>query len=77
MLVTNPKLYEGVINLDGEWASIFDTNEHKLLYSLEIVEAILVRDQSSKSTKDWLTKFIELKGFEELQSLLIKALQDV
>ena len=63
------------MNLGGEWTQIFDySNEHKMLYSLEIIEAILVRDQPQISTKDWIQKFIELKGFEELQSMLIKAL---
>lgn len=48
-----------------------------MLYSLEIIEAILVRDQPTKKTEEWLKKFVELKGFEELQGMLINALKDV
>lgn len=48
-----------------------------MLYSLEIIEAILVRDQPTKRTEEWLKKFVELNGFEELQSMLINALKDV
>lgn len=71
MLVTNPKLYESVLwigHKDGfQWSQIFDyNNEHKMLYSLEIIEAILVRDQHKQTTLNWLIKFVELKGFEEL-----------
>jgi hypothetical protein len=78
MLVTNPRLQESVFNLGSDWNQIFDyNNEHKMLYSLEIIEAILVRDQPEKSTIEWLKKFVELKGFEELQNMLIKALKDV
>lgn len=84
MLATCPILYDRVISLNGEreggeqdfnWAQIFDaSNVHKMLYSLEIVEAILVRDQGQTTTKGWLGKFLELKGFEQLQQLLSQAL---
>ena len=42
MLVTNPRLQNEVLNLGTEWSKV--DNEHKMLYSLEIIEAILVRD---------------------------------
>jgi hypothetical protein len=53
MLATNPSLYDSVYKLDSgdketefSWNSIFDsTNVHKMLYSLEIVEAILLKEQ--------------------------------
>jgi hypothetical protein len=45
MLATNPILYENVIKLDKDWSEVFDeTNVHQMLYSLEIVEAILIKD---------------------------------
>ena len=78
MLVTNPRQQDSVLNLGSDWNQIFDySNEHKMLYSLEIIEAILVRDQPTKTTEEWLKKFVELNGFEELQSMLINALKDV
>jgi hypothetical protein len=72
MLVTSPILYDRVIRLDAEdqgesfsWSRIFDgSNVHKMLYCLEIVEAILVRDQEKRSTHDWVSRFLELQGFE-------------
>jgi hypothetical protein len=46
---------------------IFDSsNVHKMKYSLEIVESILVRDQKEKTTLEWVSRFLELKGFEQL-----------
>jgi len=45
-----------------------------MLYSLEIVEAILVSDQAEQSTHDWIKRFIELEGLKELQSKLKAAL---
>jgi len=45
-----------------------------MLYSLEIVEAILVSDQEGQSTHDWIKRFIELEGLVELQSKLKAAL---
>ena len=74
MLATSPILYNRVLNLDKDyvdrefsWSHIFDgSNVHKMLYSLEIVEAILVRDQEKRTTFDWVNRFLELKGFEQL-----------
>jgi hypothetical protein len=85
MLVTSPILYDRVIKLDAEdqaesfsWSRIFDgSNVHKMLYCLEIVEAILVRDQEKRSTHDWVSRFLELQGFEQLQSLLTGALASI
>lgn len=52
MLATNPTLYDTVYKLDSEesetkfsWSKVFDSNNvHKMLYSLEIIEAILLKD---------------------------------
>jgi hypothetical protein len=74
MLATSPILYNRVLKLDEEcgdkefsWSDIFDSsNVHKMQYSLEIVESILVRDQKQKTTLDWVSRFLELKGFEQL-----------
>ena len=69
MLATNPVLYERVQSLKGadpeagfSWAGIFDDrNVHKMLYALEVVEAILARDDGEQSL-DWLRRFLSLGG---------------
>mmetsp|Transcript_39087 Transcript_39087/g.59603 ORF Transcript_39087/g.59603 Transcript_39087/m.59603 type:complete len:90 (-) Transcript_39087:4148-4417(-) len=48
-----------------------------MLYSLEIVEAVLVRDLPEKSTKDWVKNFLRLGGLSELQRQLKLALERV
>ena len=62
ILATNPILYNKVVSLEkanGSWEGIFDSsNLHKMLYSLEIVEAILLRDQNEISTASWVKKFV-------------------
>ena len=77
ILATNPILYNKVVSLEktnDSWEGIFDSgNLHKMLYSLEIVEAILLRDQNEISTADWVKKFVELDGLEEFQNQLEKA----
>ena len=71
MLATNPVLYERVHSL-GEpgfsWSSIFDdTNVHKMLYALEIVESILALDDfNSQENWSWLSRFVTFGGLQEL-----------
>ena len=48
-----------------------------MLYSLEIVEAILIKDQESKSTHDWINSFLQKDGIEVLQKMLQNALEEV
>ena len=70
MLTTNPVLYRNVLSLNGtsieekfNWSLIFDdTNVHKMLYSLEIVESLLLRDENEEESRDWARKFIILGG---------------
>lgn len=80
-LATNPIIYEKVLQLDNaqdnfSWGQIFDsTNVHKMLYSLEIVESIIVKDQNIMETHAWIKRFLELGGLEEFQSKLKSALE--
>lgn len=59
-----------------DWSSVFDTdNVYKMLYSLEIVAAILVgyTDEEKSPAElvagmvDWVKRFLELRGLQELQ----------
>jgi hypothetical protein len=59
-----------------DWSSIFDSdNVNKLLYTLEIISAILVGYSDSEKTREeiiasmvmWLQRFLELRGLQELQ----------
>ena len=65
MLVTNPILLDKILHFekhDSEfsWSDLLSQeNTHKLLYSLEIIEAILVRDLPDMSTKAWTRAFVE------------------
>jgi hypothetical protein len=78
MLATNPILYNRVLSLKPQdeeskfsWSTIFDENNvHKVLYSLEIVEAILTSEQDDSSTHQWIKRFLDLGGFQELQDQL-------
>ena len=82
MLATNPILYNRVLSLKPQdeeskfsWSTIFDENNvHKVLYSLEIVEAILTSEQDDSSTHQWIKRFLDLGGFQELQDQLQTAL---
>lgn len=69
-----------------DWSSIFDTdNVYKMLYSLEIVAAILVgyTDEEKSPTEivsdmvAWVKRFLELRGLQELQRQLSAALSKV
>lgn len=70
MLATNPVLHRKVLSLSGtgcggvfSWSEIFDdSNVHKMLYSLEIVEAILVRDEDEHESREWIKRFVTLGG---------------
>jgi len=45
-----------------DWCDIFDdSNVHKMLYSLEIVEAIMARENEGYSC-DWIVRFVTLGG---------------
>jgi len=46
-----------------------------MLYSLEIIEVILVRDLPQKTTKQWVVDFIDKGGLLELQDQLKEALK--
>lgn len=54
---------------------MFDSsNVHKMLYSLEIVEAILLEEDDETRTHSWIKRFLDLGGFQELQNQLQTAL---
>ena len=85
-MCTNPVLHSKVLALGAtaddespsrfDWTEIFDAeNEHKMLYSLEIVEAILVSDHQGHKTLDWVKRFLQLQGLVELQKRLTDALK--
>lgn len=85
MLVTNPVLHSRVMSLDSSegsqefrWSEIFDeTNVHKMIYSLEIVEAILLQKEDESQTADWVKRFVDLGGLQELQNKLQAAVDSV
>lgn len=67
-----------------DWSSIFDSNNvHKMLYSLEIVGAILVGYTDQEKADEeivsdmvaWVKRFLELRGLQELQRQLVSALE--
>jgi hypothetical protein len=45
-----------------------------MLYSLEIVEAILLEEDDKTRTHSWIKRFLDLGGFQELQNQLQTAL---
>ena len=58
-----------------DWSSIFDSeNINKMLYSLEIISAILVGySDAEKSEQEivgnlvtWVQRFVELRGLQEI-----------
>jgi hypothetical protein len=77
-LVTQPDILESVKNLaEGfKWETIFGegTGVHSILYGLEIIVTILVSDQPIEDLTNWVKRFIDLGGLEQLQNLLDNAL---
>jgi|LauGreDrversion4_2_1035121.scaffolds.fasta_scaffold85881_4 hypothetical protein len=93
---TNPALYRKVIELDKDpsfaWSEIFMVdNIHKMLYVLQIVEALLeessyVQEFQAKNAhaalseedqekSDWLRRFLVLGGFQQILSMFHKSLE--
>ena len=69
-----------------DWSSIFDSdNVNKMLYSLEIVSAILVGYTDTEKTPSeivesmvsWVRRFLDLRGLQEIQRQLSSALTKV
>ena len=48
-----------------------------MLYSLQIVEAILLDDSDDEKRKEWIKRFVSLGGLKELQSQLASALASI
>jgi hypothetical protein len=71
-LVTNPKIYNKIMNYQGteNLSEILnDSNPYKMIYSLEIVEYIidnLSRANDSDKYENWVKLFIENGGYEYL-----------
>ena len=68
----NSKEGEEYYNKDFSWDSIFDSSSiYKMLYSLQIIEALLEEDTKDVNTstkegalkKDWIQRFLEIDGF--------------
>ena len=59
-----------MLNLSADWKSIFDASRsaNHVQYTLEIIESIIngQTDESDSSLVDWLKKFVDLGGLEEL-----------
>ena len=69
---TNPALYRKVLNLDREpgftWSDIFQSdNIHKMLYVLQIVEALL--EESAHEDSEWVKRFLLIGGFQEILNM--------
>lgn len=74
---TNPVLYRKVLNLDREpgfaWSDIFQSdNIHKMLYVLQIVEALL--EESAHEDSEWAKRFLLIGGFQEILNMFHKSL---
>ena len=48
-----------------------------MLYSLQIVEAILLDDSDDAKRKEWIKRFVSLGGLRELQTQLASALASI
>ena len=59
-----------MLNLSDDWKSIFDASKsaNHVQYTLEIIESIIngQTDESDSSLVEWLKKFVDLGGLEEL-----------
>lgn len=63
------------LNSEEDLQEIFKTtNLHQLLYTLEIFESLLMRDDDLEATTAWVTKFIELGGLMKLQQEITNGL---
>lgn len=79
LLATQPQIHEKVLSLSGDWKSIFDKSKsaNYVKYTLEIIESIIngQADESDTALVDWLKKFVDLGGLEELQTQLKQQLE--
>lgn len=84
MHATNPVLFEKVKSIESvptdqafDWDSLFEgSNVHQMLYTLEIIEAMLMGDADSAFMTSWIKNFIAIGGLQQLQSRLTNALDN-
>lgn len=84
MHATNPVLFEKVKSIENlstdeafDWDSLFDgSNVHQMLYTLEIIEAMLMGDGDSSFMTNWIKNFIGIGGLQQLQTRLTNALDN-
>jgi hypothetical protein len=71
MHATNPVLFKKVKSIENftsesenfDWDSLFEgSNVHSMLYTLEIIEAMLMGDSDNEFMKNWITNFIAIGG---------------
>lgn len=73
MHATNPVLFKKVKSIENitesdnfDWNSLFEGNVHSQLYTLEIIEAILMGDGDSGFMTNWVTNFVAIGGLQQL-----------
>lgn len=77
-LPTNQKIFNNIFNLQNtKWDDLLDTRStFKLIYSLQIVESLLLvtadDPEEKKAQKEaWRNKFLSLNGFNHLVKILM------
>ncbi|MCQ2816905.1 MAG: hypothetical protein MJ252_06545, partial [archaeon] len=83
-LVTNPKIYDNILNCKGDnWGEIFhDDNIYKMVYCLEIIEAVMetvIKGDSDKLEifQEWTKTFITKNGYDYLIKIFLKLLGEM
>ena len=92
-MTTNPHLYKRILALDldpeFEWGRIFeDSSIYKMLYTLQIVEALLeeeetagegendeAMDEELRMKENWIQRFLQVGGFQQILNLFHKSLE--
>ncbi|KAG0375629.1 hypothetical protein BGX24_008849 [Mortierella sp. AD032] len=75
-LPTSPGLLRQLEELEGdvEWTTLLDARSpFLLLYSLQIIDSLIKRDQSKEDAmdQDWIKRFLELGGQQKITALLV------
>ncbi|MCQ2815956.1 MAG: hypothetical protein MJ252_01700 [archaeon] len=83
-LVTNPKIYDNILNYKGEnWSEVLNENNiHKMVYCLEIIEAVIDHVKQGEIEKievfqEWVKTFIEKNGYDYLIQIFLKLLGEI
>lgn len=73
--VTNPVLFKEVLKIESDssqeqeydWGTIFDkSNVHQMIYSLEIIQALLVGQNDKDRIKKFILSFVGKGGLKQL-----------